>query len=195
MMAGSSLQTFGYSNPYANPYDWGQTTKYQYNSSSTSNSGKNNMVIGPELAFAGISAGIGGIASAFGANQQSKAMLQAAGIQAQAQRDAAFQNLLAGQYALTGAKQFDRFQQDKAIWSAQAFQDPRTSQLASEDRQRSITDALSPGAQKLRWQQNTDELNRKLAGFRIQTDLAFGPSADRPFAYGNMPGYATSSFG
>ena len=194
-MSGSNLQTFGYGNPYANPYDWGQTTKYQYNSSSTSNSGKNNMVIGPELAFAGISSAIGGIASAFGANQQSKAMLQAAGIQAQAQRDAAFHNLLAGQYALTSAKQFDRLEQEKAANYQQAFLDPRTSQLASEDRLRGITDALSPGAQKLRWQQNTDQLNRTLSEKRALTDAMFGQVAQQPFSYGNMPGYATSSFG
>lgn len=192
-MAGSSLSTFGYSNSYANPYDWGQTTKYQYNSSSTSNSGKNNM-FGPEMAVAGIGSAIGGIASAYGANQQAKGMIQAANIQAQAQRDAAFQNLLAGQYALTGAKQFDRMEQAQAANYQQTFLDPRASQLASEDRQRGITDALSPGAQKLRWQQNTDQLNRTLSEKRAVNDAMFGPVAERPFAYGNMPGYATSSF-
>ena len=192
-MAGSNLTTFGYGNVYANPYDWSQTSKYQYNGSSSSNTGKSNMVIGPELAFAGISSAIGGIASAFGANQQSKAMVQAAGIQAQAQRDAAFQNLLAGQYALTGAKQFDRFEQQKAANYQQAFLDPRTSQLSSEDRRRGITDALSPGAQKFRWQQNVDELNRTLSEKRAVTDAMFGPVAQQPFAYGNMPGYAAGS--
>jgi len=151
------------------------------------------MLIGPELAFAGISSAIGGIASGYGASRQANAMIQAAGIQAQAQRDAAFQNLLAGQYALTGAKQFDRLEQQKAADYQQAFLDPRTSQLTSEDRQRGITDMLSPGAQKLRWQQNTDQLNRTLAEQRARTDAMFGPVAERPFAYGNMPGYAAGS--
>lgn len=149
--------------------------------------------MGPELLFGGISSLIGGIAGGFGANRQADAMIQAAGIQAQSQRDAAFQNLLAGQYALTGAKQFDRFQQQKAADYQQTFLDPRTSQLSSENRQRGITDALSPGAQKLRWQQNTDQLNRTLAEKRAVTDAMFGPVAQQPFAYGNMPGYAAGS--
>jgi hypothetical protein len=192
-MAGSNLTTFGYGNVYANPYDWSQTSKYQYNGSSSSNTGKSNMVIGPELLFGGASSLIGGALSAFGANQQSKAMIQAAGVQAQAQRDAAFQNLLAGQYALTGAKQFDRLEQQKAANYQQAFLDPRTSQLSSEDRQRGITDALSPGAQKLRWQQNADQLNRTLSEQRARTDAMFGQVAQQPFSYGNMPGYAAGS--
>ena len=192
-MAGSNLTTFGYGNVYANPYDWSQTSKYQYNGSSSSNTGKSGGGMGPELLFGGASSLIGGALSAFGANQQSKAMLQAAGIQAQAQRDAAFQNLLAGQYALTGAKQFDRFEQQKAANYQQAFLDPRTSQLSSEERQRGITDALSPGAQKLRWQQNTDELNRRLADKNAQLSKVFGYTADQPFSFGNMPGYAASS--
>ena len=192
-MAGSNLTTFGYGNVYANPYDWSQTSKYQYNGSSSSNTGKSNMVIGPELAFAGISSLIGGAASAFGANQQSKAMIQAAGIQAQAQRDAAFQNLLAGQYSATAVPLFQKQLQQKAADYQQAFLDPRTSQLSSEDRQRGITDALSPGAQKLRWQQNADQLNRTLSEQRARTDAMFGPVAERSFAYGNMPGYAASS--
>ena len=188
-MSSSSLNTFG----YANPYDWSQTTKYQYNSSNSSNGGNNNMVIGPELAFAGISSAIGGIASAYGANQQAKGMIQAANIQAQAQRDAAFQNLLAGQYALTGAKEFDRFQQQHATDYSQAFLDPRKSEFGSEATQRTIADTLSPNAQKFRWQQNTDQLNRTLSEKRAVTDAMFGPVADRPFAYGNMPGYTAGS--
>ena len=190
-MAGSNLTTFGYGNVYANPYDWSQTSKYQYNSSSSSNAGKSNM--GPELIFGGISSLVGGAFSAFGANQQSKAMIQAAGVQAQAQRDAAFQNLLAGQYAETAVPLFQKYLQQKAVDYQQAFLDPRTSQFASEDRQRGITDALSPGAQKLRWQQNTDQLNRTLAEQRARTDAMFGQVAQQPFSYGNMPGYAAGS--
>ena len=149
--------------------------------------------MGPELLFGGISSILGGVFGAIGANRQAAAQIQAAGIQAQAQRDAAFQNLLAGQYALTGAKQFDQGLQQKAADYQQAFLDPRKSQFASEDRQRGITDALSPGAQKLRWQQNTDQLNRTLAEKRAVTDAMFGPVAQQPFAYGNMPGYAAGS--
>jgi hypothetical protein len=149
--------------------------------------------MGPELLFGGISSLIGGAASAFGANRQADAMLQAAGIQAQAQRDAAFQNLLAGQYALTGAKQFDRFQQQRSADYQQAFLDPRKSEFSSEDRQRAIADSLSPGAQKLRWQANIDAMNRDLAGRRAVTDAMFGQVAQQPFQYGNMPGYAAGS--
>jgi hypothetical protein len=149
--------------------------------------------MGPELLFGGISSIVGGIFGAIGANRQADAQIQAAGIQAQAQRDAAFQNLLAGQYALTGAKQFEQGLQQKAADYQQAFLDPRKSQLASEDRQRGITDALSPGAQKLRWQQNTDQLNRTLADKNAQLSKIFGYTADQPFSFGNMPGYAAGS--
>lgn len=145
------------------------------------------------MAIAGIGSAIGGIASAFGANRQANAMIQAAGVQAQAQRDAAFQNLLAGQYALTGAKEFDRFQQQKASDYQQAFLDPRKSQFGSEAAQRTLSDALSPNAQKLRWQQNTDQLNRTLSEKRAVNDAMFGRVADQPFSYGNMPGYAAGS--
>jgi hypothetical protein len=192
-MAGSNLQTFGYSNPYVNPYDWGQTTKYQYNSSSTSNSGNNNMIIGPELAFAGISSLVGGIGSAFGANQQSKAMLQAAGIQAQAQRDAAFQNLLAGQYGQTGGQLFSQFLQKNAKDYSQAFLDPRSSQFASEDRQRGLTDQLSPNARKVDWNKHIFDLNLTLSQNRARSDAMFGLTSQNPFAYGNVPGYAQNS--
>jgi len=151
------------------------------------------MVIGPELAFAGISSLIGGIAGGFGANRQADAMIQAAGIQAQAQRDAAFQNLLAGQYAMTGGQQFAQDLQKRAADYQQAFLDPRKSQLASEDRQRAITDSLSPGAQKFRWQQNIDTMNRDLASRRAVTDAMFGQVAQQPFQYGSLPGYAQGS--
>jgi len=187
-MAGSILNTFGYGNPYADPYDWNQTTQYKYNSSNSFNSGKTNM--GPELIFGGISSLIGGFASAYGSNEQAAAMIKSAQIQSQAQRDAAFANMLAGQYALTGAKQFDRFQQQKAADYQQAFLDPRKIQLASEERQRVISDSLSPGAQKLRFQQNIDSMNRSLAERRAVTDAMFGPVAQQPFQYGGMPGYA-----
>jgi hypothetical protein len=144
----------------------------------------------PELIFGGVSSLIGGFASAAGANSQAEAMIKAAQIQSQAQRDAAFTNLLAGQYALTGAKEFDRFQQQKAADYQLAFLEPRKIQLASEERQRGISDSLSPGAQKLRFQQNIDSMNRSLAERRAVTDAMFGPVAQQPFQYGSMPGYA-----
>ena len=133
---------------------------------------------------------ISGIFEGQAANRQANAMLQSAAWQVQASRDAQFSNLLSGQYAQTGAKQFDRFQQQKAADYQQAFLDPRTSQLASEDRQRSLTDALSPKAQQLRRQQNIDQLNRDLASKRALTDAMFGRVAEAPFSYGNVPGYA-----
>ena len=133
---------------------------------------------------------ISGIFGGQAANRQADAQMQAAYAQAQATRDSAFSNLLAGQYALTGAKQFDRFQQQKAADYQQAFLDPRTSQLASEDRQRGMTDQLSPMAQQLRRQANIDQLNRDLASRRAVTDAMFGQIAQNPFAYGNVPGYA-----
>ena len=143
------------------------------------------------LALAGFgSSVISGIFQGQAANRQADAMLQSAAWQVQASRDAQFSNLLSGQYAQTGAKQFDRFQQQKAADYQQAFLDPRTSQLASEDRQRSLTDALSPKAQQLRRQQNIDQLNRDLASKRALTDAMFGRVAEAPFSYGNVPGYA-----
>jgi hypothetical protein len=149
--------------------------------------------MGPELLFGGISSLIGGAFGAFGANRQANAMIQAAGIQAQSQREAAFQNLLAGQYGMTGGQQFAQDLQRRAADYQQAFLDPRKSQLTSEDRQRAISDSLSPGAQKIRWQANIDAMNRDLASRRAVTDAMFGQVAQQPFQYGNLPGYAQGS--
>jgi len=143
------------------------------------------------LALAGLgSSVISGIFGGMQANNQAEAQLQAAKWQVEAQRDANFSNLLAGQYAQTGAQQFNRFEQQKAADYQQAFLDPRKSMLASEVRQRSLADELSPAAQKLRRQQNVDQLNRDLASKRAVTDAMFGQVAQNPFAYGNVPGYA-----
>lgn len=143
------------------------------------------------LALAGLGSSlISGIFQGQAANRQSDAMLQGAYAQAQATRDAAFTSMLGGQYALTGAKEFERFQQQKAADYQQAFLDPRSSELASEDRKRAMTDQLSPMAQQLRRQANIDQLNRDLASKRALTDAMFGQVAQNPFAYGNVPGYA-----
>jgi hypothetical protein len=164
---------------------------FSYNPNKTLIGSNNKMIIGPEAIFSGVTGIASGIMGGIAQQQMGQDMVNAAAIQAQATRDAAFQNLLGGQYALTGAKQFDFAQQLKAADYKQAFFDPRSSQLQSEDRQRQLSDELSPSAQKLRWQRNTDQLNRTLAEKRAITDAMFGPVADRPFAYGNMPGYAS----
>lgn len=146
------------------------------------------------LALANVGSSLlSGIFGGQAANRQADAMLQGAYAQAQATRDAAFTNLLAGQYGQTGAKQFERFQQQKAADYQQAFLDPRRIQLASEERQMGYADQLSPNAQALRRQKNLDELNFQLASRRALTDAMFGQVRQDPFAYGNIPGYATSA--
>jgi hypothetical protein len=193
-MAGSNLPTFGFGNVYANPYDWSQTT--QYNSSNTSNSGKKNMAFGIDdiLLSAGLSA-IGGIGSAFGANSQANGQIQAAAINAQQQGRATVLNGLTGLWAATGGSQFQADLQKKAADYQLAFLEPRKMQLASQERQTGIADALSPGAQKLRWQQNADKLNYRLAEIDKQMSGLFGPIQENPYSYGRMPSYATTSFG
>ena len=193
-MAGSNLPTFGFGNVYTNPYDWNQTT--QYNSSNTSNSGKKNMAFGIDdiLLSAGLSA-IGGIGSAFGANSQANAQIQAAAINAQQQGRAAALNGYTGVWAATGGSQFQADLQKKAADYQLAFLEPRKIQLASQERQTGIADALSPGAQKLRWQQNADKLNYRLAEIDKQMSGLFGPIQENPYSYGRMPSYATTSFG
>lgn len=136
---------------------------------------------------------IEGIVGGQAASRQAEAQLTAAKWQAEATRDAAFNNLLAGQYAQTGAKQFDQFLQRNAANYQQAFLDPRKSMLASEERQRGFADQLSPKAQQLRFQQNADQLNRNLSAQRAITDAMFGRVAEAPFAYGQVPGYAAFS--
>ena len=147
-----------------------------------------------------LSVGLGAASSIFSGimqgqamNRQSDAMFAAAKMQAQAAERAGFQNLLAGQYALTGAKQFEEGLQRNAANYQQAFLDPRKSILESEDLVRGFSDRLSPSAQKLRWQQNIDSMNRTLSEKRAVTDAMFGRVAEQPFGYGNMPGYAAGS--
>jgi len=161
---------------------------------SKSPSGGKSMIIDPLSAgLAGVSA-ISNIFSGIAQGQQQKRQMQAqfdiAAAQERSARDAQFQNLLAGQYALTGAKAFDQGLQRDAANYQQAFLDPRANQLESEGRQRLMSDMLSPNAQKLRRQQNVDALNRTLVENRARTDAMFGQVRQDPFAYGNVPSYA-----
>ena len=194
-MAGSNLPTFGFGDVYANPYDWNQTTQYQYNGSSNSNTGKSGGGMGPELLIAGLGSLIGGIGGGLGANSQANAQVQAAAINAQQQGRATVLNGLTGLWAATGGSQFQADLQKKAADYQLAFLEPRKIQLASQERQTGIADALSPGAQKLRWQQNADQLNRTLSEQKARADAMFGPTQENPYSYGRMPSYATTSFG
>jgi hypothetical protein len=169
---------------------WGDSVGYNPSSgifSSSSGGGGG----GGMLAAAGIGAvgqAIGGIASAIGAGRQADAMFAAAVAQAQAAERAGFQNLLGGQYALTGAKDYAQYLDRNAKQTQLNFFDPRQSQLGSEERARGFADALSPDAQKLRYQSNADQFSNTLAG---KYSPLFGDVTDRPFRFGQMPGYAT----
>jgi len=131
----------------------------------------------------------GGIFGGQQADRQAQAQLQAAGMQAQATRDAAFQQLLGGQYALTGAKQFEKGLQENAANYQQAFLDPKKMSLSSEQFNRTINDNMTPNAQKLLHMQNQDKLNQSLAERRAQTDAMFGQVTQNPFGYGQAPSY------
>lgn len=194
-MASSNLLTFGYSNPYVNPYDWDQTIKYQYNSSNTSNSGKKNMIGIDDIALAAISTGIGGLGSALGANSQNNGQIQGAIINAQQQGRAAALQGYTGIWAATGGAQAQADLQKRAAEYQLAFLEPRKMQLASEERQRGFADSSSPAAQKLRWQFNTDKLNQTLAEQQARTDAMFGPVRENSYSYGRIPSFATTSFG
>ena len=97
-------------------------------------------------------------------NRQSDALFAAAKAQAQAAERAGFQNLLAGQNALTGAKQFEQGLQREAADYQQAFLDPRKSILNAENISRAYAGELTPAAQKLRQQESSGEINKLLAG-------------------------------
>lgn len=140
----------------------------------------------------GLAAGTSVLSGIFGGMQQNRQLEAQANIakwQIAEQEKARLQNLLAGQWAATSGKEFDQQLQQKAADYQQAFLNPRTSQLASEDRQRAMYDVLSPNAQKIRRQQNIDELNKTLATQRARTDAMFGQVRQDPFAYGNVPSY------
>jgi len=171
---------------------WGASTSYNPSSGVLKGSGGGSMF--PVGAALGAGASIfSGIMQGNAMNRQADAMFEAAKMQAQAAERAGFQNLLAGQYALTSAKQFEEGLQRNAANYQQAFLDPRKSVLESENRARGFADMLSPDAQKLRWQNNIDAMNRTLSEKRAVTDAMFGRVAEQPFGYGNMPGYATGS--
>jgi hypothetical protein len=140
----------------------------------------------------GIMAGSSLLSGIFGgqqADRQAQAQIQAANIQAQATRDAAFQQLLGGQYALTGAKQFEKGLQENAANYQQAFLDPKKMSLSSEQFNRTVNDNMTPNAQKFLHMQNQDKLNQSLAERRAQTDAMFGQVAQNPFGYGQAPSY------
>lgn len=138
---------------------------------------------------------ISGLFGGMAANRQAEAEMQVGKWQAEATRDAAFANLLAGQYGATGAKAYGyKLQRDAADYQ-QSYLDPKASILGQEDRLRGITTDLSPQAQKLRRQQNIDALNTQLASRRAITDAMFGRVKEDPWSYGGMPGYASSFVG
>jgi hypothetical protein len=88
---------------------WGSSVGYNPSSGIFSSSSGGGGGLGPAAAIAGIGQAVGGIASAFGAGRQADAMFAAAVAQAQAAERAGFQNLLGGQYALTGAKDYAQY--------------------------------------------------------------------------------------
>jgi hypothetical protein len=130
-----------------------------------------------------------GIMQGQAANNQARAMFEAAKMQTQAAERAGFQNLLAGQYALTGAKQFEQGLQRDAADYQQAFLDPRKSILNVEDFNRRAAAELGPFGRKLSQQESSGEINKLLAGkFMPMFD-----SPNKPFSYGRSPGYTTGS--
>lgn len=182
---------FDPSGPSSFSPSWGASTSYTPSNGIFKSSGSSGGGMDP------ISAGIGAGASIFSGimqgnamRNQTAAMWEAAKMQAQAAERAGFQNLLAGQYALTGAKEFEQGLQRDAANYQQAFLDPRKSVLTAEDLNRRAATELGPFGQKLRQQENTDKTNIILAG---KYNPALGHVSDRPFMFGTMPGYAAGS--
>lgn len=145
-----------------------------------------------------LSAGLGAGASIFSnimqgqaMNRQSDAMFAAAKAHAQAAERAGFQNLLAGQYALTGAKQFEQGLQREAANYQQAFLDPRKSILNAENITRAYGVELNPFAEKLRQKEQASGINTLLAG--KYNPYFGGEVALSPFSFGRSPGYTTGS--
>jgi hypothetical protein len=176
-----------YSSATSSYPSWSNSLKYNNNNASK---GGDNMNIGPEMVVGGIGSIVGGIGSAIGANAQAKAMQNIAGWQIQAEDRARFQSLLAGQNAMTYGKQFDMGLQRDAANYQQGFLDPRKSILGAEDLTRKAAVQLGPFGQQLRQQQNTDEINRTLAG---KYSPLFGNISANPYNFGVMPGYTASS--
>lgn len=173
------------------PSSGGMTSNLSYDGNVAQNAFKGGNMF-PFMAAASLgSSVISGISGGQAANRQAEAEIAAAREQAQGVRDAAFTNLLAGQYGQTGAKMFDQFLQKNAANYQQAFLDPRKSQFASEEKQRGIADSLSPGAQQLRFQNKMDLIDRDTAAKTAVLDRMFGASQG-PFSYGRMPGYINS---
>lgn len=168
---------------------WGDSTAYNPSSGILKGAGGGSMF--PVGAALGAGAQIfSGIMQGQAANNQARAMFEAAKMQAQAAERAGFQNLLAGQYALTGAKQFEQGLQRDAANYQQAFLDPRKSILSAEDLTRKAAAELGSFGQRLRQQEKTDEVQRTLAG---KYNGAFGQVYQNPFMFGQTPGYASGS--
>jgi len=169
---------------------WGDSVSYNPSSGILNSGSKGGGGMGPEAIIGGIGSIVGGIGSAIGANAQAKAMQNIAGWQIQAEDRARFQSLLAGQNAMTYGKQFDMGLQRDAANYQQGFLDPRKSILGAEDLTRKAAVQLGPFGQQLRQQQNTDEINRTLAG---KYSPLFGNISANPYNFGVMPGYTASS--
>ena len=149
------------------------------------------MVIGPEMVVGGLGALAQGIGGAFAANAQAKAAKEIAGWQIKAEEGARFQGLLAGQNAATYGKQFEMGRQRDAANYQQAFLDPRKSILNAEDFTRRAAAELSPFGQKLSQKEQSNEIQKILAG---KYNGMFGQINQSPFMFGQKPGYTTSSF-
>jgi hypothetical protein len=115
-------------------------------------------------------------------------MAAAANAQYQAARDASFASLLGGQWAATGAKEWDQLMQKNAANYQQSFLDPKKIELATEANRAAWEDQLSGPAQQLRRQKNIDELYNSLAQRTATTDAMFGPIQRSPFSYGGVVG-------
>jgi hypothetical protein len=167
---------------------WGASTSYNPSSGILKGAGGGSMF--PVGAALGAGASIfSGIMQGQAANRQADAMFEAAKMQVQAAERAGFQNLLGGQYALTGARQFEQGLQRDAANYQQAFLDPRKSILNVEDFNRRAAAELGPFGKRLSQQESSGEINKLLAGkFMPMFD-----SANKPFSYGRAPGYTTGS--
>jgi hypothetical protein len=139
----------------------------------------------------GLMAGSSLLSGIFGgqqANNQASAMFAAEGMKAQAARDAAFQNLLAGQYSQTFAPSVDFQRQKLATNIQQDIFDPKKMSLASQQFGRGVADQLDPDALKLAQTKNLFDLNKSLAEKRAVTDAMFGQVRNTPFNY-DYPSY------
>ena len=167
---------------------WGDSTSYNPSSGVLKGAGGGSMF--PVGAALGAGASVfSGIMQGRAANNQARAMFEAAKMQTQAAERAGFQNLLAGQYALTGAKQFEQGLQRDAADYQQAFLDPRKSILNVEDYNRRAAAELGPFGRKLSQQEKAGDINTLLAG----KFMPMFESASKPFSYGRAPGYTTGS--